>query len=327
MKDKTFDVAIIGGGPIGIFTAYYAAMRGLDAVLVEGMPNLGGQPRNLYAQKKIYDVAGKFGITGQGLIDDLTHTGTKIQYAKQLNTIVNNIVKQDDIYQLVTNHQDIFAKAVIITVGNGPFKPRKLAFDYDPKIEGHQLDYFVQDINSYHNKTVLIAGGGDTAVDWALTISKIAHKTFLLHRRDQFRALESSVQALKESTIQLLTPKIITDLVVADNQQLIVSYKEVGQNQVETVTVDKLLVNYGIMSDSRLLRNWELKLQGPFIQVDSKMQTNRPNIYAAGDVVSYPGKKRLITLGFSEGTIAVNSAVEAINPNNSRLMHSSSMFN
>ncbi|UQS82488.1 NAD(P)/FAD-dependent oxidoreductase [Bombilactobacillus folatiphilus] len=327
MQNIIYDLAIIGGGPIGIFTAYYAAMRNLKTILIESMPKLGGQPSNLYSQKKIYDVAGQFGITGEKLINRLVNTNQQFQYKVCLKTTVLQIHHDCSHYQLNTNHNKILSKAVIITAGNGPFTPRKLNFDYDPNIEGKQLTYFVQNLNDFKNQDVLVAGGGDTAVDWALAINKLANNTYLLHRRNQFRALESSIKSLNKSTVNLLTPNIITGIYLNHQQKLNVTYKTIKIGTEHQLVVDKLLVNYGMINDSRLLKTWHLNLQGPFIQVDSKMHTNRKHIYAAGDVVSYPGKERLITLGFAEGPIAVNTAIEELYPDKRHLAHSSSLFN
>lgn len=329
MTKKIFDVAVIGGGPVGIFTAFYAAMRDLQTVLIESMPTLGGQPSNLYAQKKIYDVAGKFGVSGAELTKSLLVNDDHFTYETCLETTVQNFEKLDDCYRIITNQQnDFYARAIIVTIGNGPFKPRKLAFDYDSALEGKQLNYFVKDINEYHDCDVLVAGGGDAAVDWALEIDKVAHTTYLLHRREQFRALESSVRMLNSSKVKLLTPNIITGIQRnLDSEKLTVTYKTVGDKTINQIVVDKLLVNYGMTNDSRLLRQWGLNLQGPFITVNSQMQTNLPQVYGAGDAIIYPGKQRLIALGFAEGPIAVNSAIEELYPQKTHFGHSSSMFN
>ncbi|NVY97191.1 NAD(P)/FAD-dependent oxidoreductase [Lactobacillus sp. DCY120] len=329
MSDKIYDLVVVGGGPVGIFTAFYARMRSLDTVLLESMPRLGGQPQNLYAQKHLYDVAGQFNVQGSELIDHLLVGSERFNYPKLVNTTMLNFTwdSQNQFYQIKTNQEALRARALIITIGNGPFQPRKLAFDYAPEIEGHQLNYFVEDLEDYKDQTVLIAGGGDTAIDWALEINQISQKTYLLHRRNQFRALESSVEQLQQSTVELLTPEIIEGLHPLASNQLQVNYKTVKTGTQHQLIVNKLLVNYGITSDSRLLRSWGLNLQGPFIKVDSQMRTNLPQIYAAGDAVTYPGKQRLIALGFSEGPIAVNSLIQDLYPEQKAFGHSSSMFN
>ena len=328
MTENIFDIAIVGGGPIGIFTAFYAAMRNLKTILFESMPTLGGQPNTLYAQKKIYDVAGNFGISGEDLTKNLLIKDQRFNYKTQVATTVQHFTKVDDYYQIETNNGTFAARALVITIGNGPFQPRKLTFAYDHSLEGKQLNYFVQDLQDYKDCDVLVAGGGDTAVDWALEISKIAHQTYLLHRRDQFRALESSVTNLQQSPVQILTPNIITNLELnPQNDKLVVTYKIVGTDQTAQISVDKLLVNYGMTNNSRLLRQWGLQLQGPLISVDSKMQTNLASVYAAGDAVTYTGKQKLITLGFAEGMLAINSAIQQLYPEKSHFGHSSSLFN
>lgn len=328
MTKNIFDLAIIGGGPIGIFTAFYAAMRNLNTILFESMHTLGGQPNNLYAQKKIYDIAGNFGTNGEDLTKKLLIKDQRFNYKIQLDTTVKHFSKVDNYYQIETNNGKFSAHALVITSGNGPFHPRKLTFAYNPKLEGKQLNYFVQDLRNYKGRDVLVAGGGDTAVDWALEISRIAHKTYLLHRRNQFRALESSIISLQQSQVQILTPNIITHLELEPtSNKLVVDYKAIGSDKTTQIFIDKLLVNYGVTNDSRLLRKWGLQLQGSLISVDSKMRTNLPSIYAAGDAVTYPGKQRLITIGFAEGMIAINSAIQKLYPQKSHFGHSSSIFN
>ncbi|MBH9991696.1 NAD(P)/FAD-dependent oxidoreductase [Lactobacillus sp. W8092] len=324
---EIYDVAVIGGGPVGIFTAYYASMRTLKTVLIESMPQLGGQPQQLYPQKKIYDVGGQFAVTGAQLITNLLETDERFLYDRMLATTVQGFTATPQGYVIQTNKSAVQARAIIITVGNGPIQPRKLACDYDPNLEGKQINYFVSDLEDYRDQTVLVAGGGDSAVDWALEISHYAQQTFLLHRRSTFRALESSVQQLAHSKVQLLVPEIIKACQLTANQRLAVTYQTIKTTTTHQIIVDKLLVNYGMTADSRLLRKWQLQLAGPFIQVNSTMHTNLPYIYAAGDAVCYPGKERLITLGWAEGPIAVNSAINDLKITKAPAGHSSSLFN
>lgn len=329
MNTKTYDISIIGGGPAGMFAAYYASLRKLDVALIESLPNLGGQPQTLYAQKEIYDVAGLPKVSGTQLIDQLKSQMEILPCDEFLGTSVTDITRQDDDTWLIsTNKETIHTKAIIIAIGNGAFKPRKLTFDYDPTIEENNLLYFVNNLDDFKGKDVAVAGGGDSAVDWSINIDKLANKTSIIHRRNKYRAMESSVDSLNNSAVEQLNPYIIKDVSYnsEDNSKIDILLKKIKSDDEKTITVDKLLVNYGFISDSKILRDWNLTLEGPFIKVDQQMETNLKNVFAIGDIVTYPGKLQLITTAFAEGPIAVTKALRNIYPNKDYFEHSTSMF-
>lgn len=329
MNDKIYDIAIIGGGPAGMFAAYYASLRKLDVALIESLPNLGGQPQTLYAQKDIYDIAALPKVSGTQLIEQLQSQLDLLKYDKYLSTSVQSIDRTDDIWTLTTNKETIKAKAIIIAIGNGAFKPRKLTFDYDPTIEDHNLSYFVNDINEYKNKDVAVAGGGDSAVDWSIHLNEIANKTALIHRRNKYRAMESSVDSLNNSDVTQLNPYIIKNVLFNDDNgdKIDILLKKIKSDEEKVITVDKLLVNYGFVSDSKILKDWNLELEGPFIKVSQQMETNLPNVFAIGDIVTYPGKLQLIATAFAEGPTAVTKALRNIYPKRDYFAHSTSLFN
>ncbi|MFH5811848.1 NAD(P)/FAD-dependent oxidoreductase [Companilactobacillus sp. FL22-1] len=329
MNDKTYDISIIGGGPAGIFAAYFAGLRNLKTALIESLPKLGGQPETLYAQKHIYDIGALPKISGTDLTQQLTDQLALMDSDQYLNTSVSSIVRKDGLWELTTNKETIYTKAIIIAIGNGAFKPRKLTFDYDPIIEeNNNLSYFVNDINDYKDKDVLVAGGGDSAVDWAINLSKIAKHTSLIHRRNRYRAMESSVDQLDHSTVEQLNPYIIKDVQLNPEQpqKIDVTLKMIKSEEIKVVTADKLLVNYGFISDSKILRDWNLELEGPFIKVTSEMETNLPDVFAIGDIVTYPGKLQLIATAFAEGPMAVTKALRNLYPNKDYFEHSTSIF-
>ena len=329
MNDKTYDISIIGGGPAGIFAAYFAGLRNLKTALIESLPKLGGQPETLYAQKHIYDIGALPKISGTDLTQQLTDQLALMDSDQYLNTSVSSIVRKDGLWELTTNKETIYTKAIIIAIGNGAFKPRKLTFDYDPIIEeNNNLSYFVNDINDYKDKDVLVAGGGDSAVDWAINLSKIAKHTSLIHRRNRYRAMESSVDQLDHSTVEQLNPYIIKDVQLNPEQpqKIDVTLKMIKSEEIKVVTTDKLLVNYGFISDSKILRDWNLELEGPFIKVTSEMETNLPDVFAIGDIVTYPGKLQLIATAFAEGPMAVTKALRNLYPNKDYFEHSTSIF-
>lgn len=328
MNNEIYDIAIIGGGPAGMFSAYYASLRKLKVALIESLPNLGGQPQTLYAQKEIYDVAALPKVSGTELVDQLTEQMKLMPCDQFLGTSVTNIEENDGNWKITTDKQTIVTKSIIIAIGNGAFKPRKLTFDYDPMIEENNLSYFVNDINDFKNKDVAIAGGGDSAVDWAIHINELAKSTSIIHRRNRYRAMESSVDSLNDSTVDQLNPYIIKGVSfnADDPNKVDILLKKIKSENMKTITVDKLLVNYGFVSDSKILRDWNLELEGPFIKVSQQMETNLLNVFAIGDIATYPGKLQLIATAFAEGPTAVTKSLRNIYPDRDYFEHSTSMF-
>lgn len=328
MNKKIYDIAIIGGGPAGIFAAYYARMRKLDVALIESLPKLGGQPETLYAQKEIFDVAALPKVSGTDLTESLVQQLDLLGCDKYLSTSVTNLEHDNDIWHITTDGKSIDTKSIIIAIGNGAFKPRKLTFDYDPLLEENNLSYFVNDVNDFLDKDIAIAGGGDSAVDWAIHLDKIANSTSLIHRRNKYRAMESSVTDLNDSNVTQLNPYIIKDVHFNqdDSSKVDVVLKMIRSDELKTITVDKLLINYGFISDSKILHDWNLDLEGPFIKVDQEMETNLPNVFAIGDIITYPGKLQLIATAFAEGPIAVTRALRNLYPERDYFAHSTSLF-
>lgn len=207
------DLLIIGGGPAGMFASFYCGMRQASVTLIESMPQLGGQLAALYPEKYIYDVAGFPKVTAQELVDNLQKQMDLFQPNVRLEEKVTSLVKQDERHFVVTTDKgEYHSKAVIITAGVGAFEPRRLELEDARKFEKTNLHYFVNDLNRFKGKKVLISGGGDSAVDWALMLEPIAEQVTLIHRRDKFRAHEHSVENLMASKVQVVTPTEITAL-------------------------------------------------------------------------------------------------------------------
>ncbi|PMD68287.1 NAD(P)/FAD-dependent oxidoreductase [Companilactobacillus nuruki] len=328
MNDKIYDISIIGGGPAGMFAAYYARLRNLDVALIESLPKLGGQPETLYAQKHIYDVAALPKISGTDLTKQLTDQLAIRNCDQYLKTSVSSIERNNDLWELTTTQGVLKTKAIIIAIGNGAFHPRKLTFDYNKELELNNLNYFVNSIDDFKNKDVLVAGGGDSAVDWAIDLSKVSKRTSLIHRRNRYRAMESSVEKLNQSSVEQLNPYIIKNVEFnqKDHKKIDVTLKMIKSDELKIVTTDKLLVNYGFISDSKILHDWNVELSGPFIKVSQEMETNLPNVFAIGDIVTYPGKLQLIATAFAEGPIAVTKALRNLYPDKDYFEHSTSLF-
>ncbi|MDC3411977.1 NAD(P)/FAD-dependent oxidoreductase [Aquibacillus sp. 3ASR75-11] len=327
-EENVVDVIILGGGPTGLFTAFYGGMRQMSVKIIDSMPQLGGQLSALYPEKYIYDVAGCPKILAQDLVDDLTEQANQFDPEVALEESVKNVEKLDDQLFCVTTDKDVhYSKTVIITAGIGAFQPRRLKMDQAAQYEGKNLHYFVQDLRQFKGQRVLLAGGGDSAVDWALTLEDIAEEVTLVHRRDKFRAHETSVEQLNNSSVKVRTPYNIKDFVGDEEAIHQVILQETKGDLEEVVDVDSVIVNYGFISALGPIKDWGLEIEKNSIVVNSRMETNIEGIYAAGDITTYDGKVKLIVTGFGEAPVAISHAKARINPK-SRVQpaHSTSLF-
>jgi ferredoxin/flavodoxin---NADP+ reductase len=324
---KLYDITVIGGGPTGLFTAFYGGMRQASVKIIESLPQLGGQLSALYPEKYIYDVAGFPKVRAQELIDNLKEQMSKFDPTICLEQAVEHVEKREDgTFKITTNKEIHFSKTIIITAGNGAFHPRKLELPEASQYEGKNLHYFVDNLELFRDKRVVVCGGGDSAVDWALMLEPIAKEVTIVHRRDKFRAHEHSVENLKNSRVHIMTPFVPVKLVGKEYIEQVILDEVRGVKKV-TLDVDAVIVNYGFVSSLGPIKNWGLNIEKNSIVVNSKMETNIPGIYAAGDICTYEGKVKLIACGFGEAPTAVNNAKAYMDPK-ARLqpMHSTSMF-
>ncbi|MDR0139930.1 ferredoxin--NADP reductase 2 [Metabacillus idriensis] len=324
---KVYDITIIGGGPVGLFTAFYGGMRQASVKIIESLPQLGGQLSALYPEKYIYDVAGFPKVRAQELVNNLKEQMAKFEPTVCLEQAVDTVEKQaDGVFKLTTDQEVHYSKTIIITAGNGAFQPRKIELEEAASFEKANLHYFIDDLNQFAGQRVLICGGGDSAVDWALMLEPIAEKVTLVHRRDKFRAHEHSVENLNNSKVQVLTPFVPKELTGTDNIEQVV-LEEVKGERKEVVDVDSLIVNFGFVSSLGPIKNWGLEIEKNSIVVNSKMETNVEGIYAAGDICTYEGKVKLIASGFGEAPTAVNNAKAYMDPKaRVQPLHSTSLF-
>ncbi len=325
-SQQPVDIAIIGGGPAGMFAAFYCGMRQASAKIIESMPQLGGQLSALYPEKYIYDVAGFPKVRAQELVDNLKRQMSYFPITCCLEEKVLKLEKKAErSFELVTDKAVHTARAVIITAGVGAFEPRRLELPEAAKYENKNLYYFVSDIQAFKDKKVLISGGGDSAVDWALMLEPIARHVTLIHRRDKFRAHEHSVENLLKSKVTVLTPMEITGLHGAEHIER-VSIKHTKTGEQTVLDVDAVIVSFGFVSTLGPIAEWGLQIDNGSIVVDSRMETSIPGVFAAGDITTYPGKLKLIAVGFGEAPTAVNNAKVYIDPE-AKLSpgHSSSM--
>lgn len=327
LNEQLVDIIIIGGGPAGMFAGFYSGMRQASVKIIENMPQLGGQLAALYPEKYIYDVAGFPKVTAQDLVNNLK---AQMKLFPQIQICLEEKVievtkKEERLFEVVTNRGTHYCKAVIITGGVGAFEPRRLELPEASKYEKKNLHYFVDDLNQFAGQNVLISGGGDSAVDWALMLEPIAKQVTLIHRRDNFRAHEHSVESLMKSSVNVITPTEISAL-HGDDFIKQATIKHVKTGEETTIDVDAVIVNFGFVSSLGPISEWGLRIETGSIVVDSRMETNIPGVFAAGDITTYPGKSKLIAVGFGEAPTAVNNAKVYLDPK-ARLSpgHSSNM--
>jgi thioredoxin reductase len=328
-EDKQiYDITVIGGGPTGLFAAFYGGLRNATVKIIESLPQLGGQLAALYPEKYIYDVAGFPKIRAQDLVNALIEQAKMFNPTVCLEQSVQKVEKLDNgIFRLTTDREIHYSKTVIITAGNGAFQPRRLELEEAKQYEGKNLHYFVTDLQYFSGKRVAVFGGGDSAVDWSLMLEPIAKKVTIIHRRDKFRAHESSVEKLKNSKVEIKTPFVPAELIGDGEKIAQIVLKHAKEETTEVLDVDEVVVNYGFISSLGPIKDWGLDIVKNSIVVNSKMETNIPGIYAAGDICTYEGKVKLIATGFGEAPIAVNNAKAYIDPKaRVQPVHSTSLF-
>ncbi|MDT3427506.1 thioredoxin reductase (NADPH) [Paenibacillus forsythiae] len=308
------DIVIIGGGPAGMFAAFYGGIRQASVKIIESMPQLGGQLAALYPEKYIYDVAGFPKVTAQELVNSLHRQLSHFTPEVCLEEKVTELIKLDErLFAIRTDKTVHYARSVLITAGVGAFEPRRLELPEAAQYEKKNLHYFVSDLNRFKGQKVLISGGGDSAVDWALMLEPIAESVTLIHRRDKFRAHEHSVENLMKSKVNVLTPTEIAAL-EGDSEIEKVTLRNVKTKETMSLDVDAVIVNFGFVSSLGPISEWGLDIVNGSIVVDSRMETSIPGIFAAGDITTYPGKIKLIAVGFGEAPTAVNNAKVYFDP-------------
>ncbi|WP_342536691.1 NAD(P)/FAD-dependent oxidoreductase [Sporosarcina sp. FSL K6-3508] len=308
------DITIIGGGPVGLFTAFYAGLRQTSVKIIESLPQLGGQLAALYPEKYIYDIAGFPKVRAQELVDNLIEQMNQFETTVCLGETVMQVEKEaDGVFKLTTNKEIHYSRTIIITAGNGAFQARKMEIESEEKFQEKNIHYFVQNMNQFEGKKVALFGGGDSAVDWALMLEPIAEKASIIHRRDKFRAHEHSVELLKQSKVERLTPYVPVELLGEEKIEKVL-LKHSKTEELLELEVDDVLVNYGFVSSLGPIKGWSLEIEKNSVVVNSKMETNIEGIYAVGDICTYEGKVKLIASGFGEAPVAVSSAKVFIDP-------------
>ena len=312
------DALIIGAGPTGLFTAHQLKLIGLDCQIVDNLDKIGGQCIELYPDKPIYDIPAVPECTGEELTNNLINQLKPFDIKFHLNERVDEVKKKNEKWVVKTNNNKIFSTPnVIIAGGVGSFEPRKFSIKECLNFEDKYIFYSVKDKKIFNDKVVTIFGGGDSALDWAVELSKKS-KVNLVHRRKDFRGAKATVDIIdklkKEGKINVFTQYQM--IAIKGNSRLESIDIKSDDNKITNIKTDYALGFFGLIMQLGPIANWGLNLNKKTIEVDTeKFQTNQKGIYAVGDICSYPGKLKLILSGFHEGALAARACFKLARPN------------
>jgi ferredoxin/flavodoxin---NADP+ reductase len=304
------DLLIVGAGPTGLYAAYYAGFRGLRVAVVDSLPELGGQITAMYPEKQILDVAGFPTVKGRDLVEGLVAQAATANPTYLLGRTAASLTEvEDGVLMGLDDGTIVRAGAVLITAGIGKFTPR--ALPAGDEFLGRGMEYFVPSFAPYAGKEVVIVGGGDSAFDWALHLESVAKSVTLVHRRDAFRAHERTVMTVKATGVEIVTRAEVSAL----RGDGLLAEVDITQDGVTTTRPAQAVVAaLGFIADLGAMRSWGLEIDKRHVVVDSGMHTNLHRVLAAGDITEYPGKVRLIAVGFGEAATAINNAAVIIDP-------------
>ncbi len=321
---EVFDITFIGAGPTGLFGAFYAGLRELKVKVIDALPQAGGQLIALYPEKVIFDTPGFPEVLSKRLVQNLVEQAKRWNPAMALGERALNLFQEplpggeadEKCWVIETDKARHYSRTVIIAAGIGAFEPTKLKNESIDRFEGRGVDYMVEDLDIYQDKHVLIIGGGDSAVDWALSLEPIAKHVTLIHRREGFRAHDTSVNALMASGVDVRVFYELRELQGGDEIEKAVIFDNRTDEEM-TIDVDRAILALGFRADLGPMREWNLETIGRrYIKVNSKMETSLPEVYAAGDVALQEDLDplNLIVIGYGQVTVAVNYAYTHLRP-------------
>ena len=312
------DVLIIGAGPVGLFTVQQLGLIGLKAEVVDNLDKIGGQCIELYPDKPIYDIPALPECTGESLTKNLLEQIKPFKTNFYLKERVQEISKENSNWKIVTNKKKVFiAPNIIIAGGVGSFEPRKFSVKEAEKFENNGVLYSIKDKTLFKNKKICVFGGGDSALDWAIELSKFSD-VILVHRRNEFRGTEHSIEITKklekEGKLKIKTPFQINSIEGQDKVSAITIKNDDGKT--EKIATDYVFGFFGLIMKLGPIPEWGLNLEKKHIPVNAEnFQTNKEGIFAIGDICTYPGKLKLILSGFHEGALAARACFKLARPN------------
>ncbi|PFR88209.1 thioredoxin reductase [Bacillus cereus] len=319
-REELFDVTVIGGGPAGLYSAFYSGLREMKTKIIEFQPQLGGKI-HVYPEKMIWDIGGLLPVTGEKLIEQLVQQGLTFQPEVVLNTKVESIIRNEDgTFTLKANDgKEHFSKTVIVATGSGILKPQKLSIEGAERFEVSNLNYTVKSLKRFKDKTIIISGGGNSAVDWANELEPIAKKVYVAYRKEELSGHEAQVKQLLNSSAECFFYTSITKLIAGDSHEAI-EYVELTNHETGEVShlpIDEVIINHGYERDITLLENSELDvaiIDNFYIAGNANSESSVDGLYAAGDILKHEGKLHLIAGAFQDAGNAVNKAKQFIQP-------------
>lgn len=313
-QSEIFDITIIGGGPTGLYGAFYAGLRQMKTKIIDSLPQLGGQLSALYPEKYIYDVGGFPKVLAKDLVREFSEQALQYGPTVCLNEKVVLVERvADDVLKLTTDKATHHSRTILIAAGVGAFLPRKMDVPRLEELVDRGIQYFVTDTAGFAGKRIVIVGGGDSAFDWSLALGPAAARCLQLHRSDKFRAHEDTVQKVLASPVEMRTFHELKSVHGEEKLEAVTIFDN-RTGQEEIIECDNLLLNIGFLTNLGPIKDWGLDIEKNAILVNSTMQTSIPGVYAAGDICTFRGKLKLIATGVGEAGTAVNFAKTYIDP-------------
>ena len=310
-----YDLTIVGGGPTGLFAAFYAGLRQMKIKIIDSLPQLGGQLAALYPEKYIYDVAGFPKVLAKDLVAYQTEQALQYDPTVCLEEKVTSLTRDPEsgLITLTTDKATHLSKTVVIAAGVGAFMPRKLDVPRIEELVGKGIQYFVTDTSGFGGKRIVIVGGGDSAFDWALGLHEQAASCMLIHRSDRFRAHEDTINKVLASPTDV-RPFHELKAIHGDDRLEAITIFDNRTGEETRIECDNLLLNIGFLTNLGPIKEWGLEIEKNAIRVGETMQTNIPGVYAAGDICTHMGKLKLIATGAGEAATAANYAKTVVDP-------------
>jgi len=314
-RSDLFDITFIGAGPVGLYGMYYAGLRVTKFKAIDMLEEVGGGLTALYPEKYIYDVAGFPKVMAKELTRMMEQQATQYPHMMALGEKVINLKRgEDEIIRITTDKGEHLTKTVVICAGMGAYMPKRLDIPNLKELEGAGVYYFVRRLADFEGKDVLIVGGGDAAFDYSMMLEPVAKSITHIHRNDFFSAHEDSVRKVKESSVDLRCPFWELKRITGEDWVQDATIVQTQTGEEKTLRVDAIILNIGFLTNLGPIENWGLELENNAIKVDSRMRTSIDGVFAAGDIVTYDGKLKLISTGCGEVAIAVNNAKNYIDP-------------